>query len=71
MKLDIRPCTRTRTVRVVVQYILRVYILAYTRAVTLSPPPVHTNLASRMAIQRDVRYNQISLNACVLLVYDL
>jgi hypothetical protein len=43
--------------------------LADARAVTL-PPPVHTKLpciASRMATQRDVEFNQMSLNACVLL----
>jgi hypothetical protein len=43
--------------------------LADARAVTLSPP-VRTKLsciASRMATQRDVEYNQMFLNACVLL----
>jgi hypothetical protein len=46
-----------------------VYPLADARAITLSPP-VRTKLsciASRMATQRDVEYNQIFLNACVLL----
>jgi hypothetical protein len=54
--------TRTRTVRV--------YPLVDGRTVTLSPPPVHTKLSfstSRMATQRDVEFNQMFLNACVLL----
>jgi len=47
----------------------RVYPLANAQAVTLSLP-VRTEfsyIASRMATQRDVEYNQIFLNACVLL----
>ena len=47
----------------------RVYLLADARAVTLSPP-ILTKLsciASRMATERDVEYNQMILNACVLL----
>jgi hypothetical protein len=45
----------------------RVYSLADARVVTLHPP-VHTKLsciASRMATQRDVEFNQMFLNACV------
>ena len=44
--------------------------LVDARAVTLSPPPAHTKhscLTSRMATQRDVEFNQMFLNACVLL----
>jgi hypothetical protein len=46
------------------------YPLVDARAVTLSPPPVHTKffcLTGRMATQRDVEFNQIFLDACVLL----
>jgi hypothetical protein len=48
--------------------ILCVYPLADARAVTLSPP-VRTKLsciAIRMATQRDVEYNEMFLNVCVL-----
>jgi hypothetical protein len=46
-----------------------IYPLADARAITLSPP-VRTKLSfivSRMATQRGVEYNQMFLNACVLL----
>ena len=49
--------------------ILRVCPPVDTRAVTLSPP-IYTKLSSqdsRMATQQDVEFNQMSLNACVLL----
>ena len=50
-----------------------VFTLAGTRAVTL-PPPVHAKLsfvASRMATQGNVEYNQMILNACELLLHRL
>lgn len=61
---DVRSTTRKSCG--LIMMILHLQTLEF-RVVTLSPP-VHTScIASKMATQRDVEYNQTFLNTCVLL----